>query len=82
MFRHALHLHLKNRNTFFMKKYLIVLVSFFTLMSCNNGNNTGDTSTDGEKQNATANDSTKQPNGMTTDAAISTDTAAMRTKKQ
>ncbi len=58
-----------------MKKYILLLVLAAAFAGCNDaGNNTAE----GEKTNATANDSTQAPNGAANSSAISTNPDATK----
>ena len=60
-----------------MKKGILAVVCV-ALFSCGNQNTDSTGTTPDSTTNAAANDSAPHPNGMTNDAVISTDTAAMK----
>ena len=63
-----------------MKKYISISVLMLALISCNDGNDSGNRTTEDTKSNAAANDTTPHPNGMTEPSVISVDTAATRVR--
>jgi hypothetical protein len=66
-----------------MKKLIGVSALFIVLTSCNgnhsseNNDSSGDTNSNAGLTSPSANDTTKQPDGMVNGSVISTDTAAM-----
>jgi hypothetical protein len=71
---------LKKFKNDFMKRYIGISVLMLALIGCNNGNDTGNRTTEETKPNAAANDSTPHPSGMTEPSVISVDTAATRVR--
>jgi hypothetical protein len=66
-----------------MKKLIVLSALFIVSISCNSKNSTenndatGDTTNKAGLTNPSANDTTKQPDGMINGSVISTDTAAI-----